>query len=97
VGWYAKLAPAARELVRTGLALESVEVPDAMLDAAYASRAHLAIVPMQDLLGLDSDARMNAPGTTQGNWRWRLRWADIPGGLAGQCHERAERYARVVS
>jgi 4-alpha-glucanotransferase len=97
VGWYSKLSPAARELVRAGLGVESVEVPNAMLDAVYASPAQLAIAPMQDLLGLGSDARMNTPGTTEGNWRWRLRWADIPAGLAGQCYDRAAAYARLVS
>jgi 4-alpha-glucanotransferase len=97
VGWYTKLAPAARELVQNYLGTESFVVPDTILDAVYASRAHLAVVPMQDLLGLESSARMNSPGTTRGNWRWRLRWADVPAGLAEQCYERAERYARLVS
>jgi 4-alpha-glucanotransferase len=98
VGWYDKLAPAARELVRTSLGGEALQVPQTLLDAVYASRAELAVVPMQDLLGLDTRARMNTPGTTNDdNWRWRLRWADIPSGLADQCHERAARYARLVS
>ena len=39
---------------------------------ALASTAALAILPLQDLLGLGSDARMNTPGTTQGNWKWRV-------------------------
>jgi 4-alpha-glucanotransferase len=98
VGWYAKLAPAAREVVRTSLGVESVAVPNTMLDALYASRAELAVVPMQDLLGLDSSARMNTPGTTNDdNWRWRLRWADVPSGLAQQCYDRAAANARLVT
>jgi 4-alpha-glucanotransferase len=97
VGWYSKLAPATREVVRTSLGVESVAVPNTLLDAVYASPAHLAIVPMQDLLGLDSDTRMNTPGTTVGNWRWRLRWRDIPAGLAGQSYDRAAAHARLVS
>jgi 4-alpha-glucanotransferase len=97
VGWYVKLAPAAREFVRTSLDADSVQIPHMLLDAVYASRAELAVVPMQDLLGCDSDARMNTPGTTQGNWQWRLRWTDVPSGLAEQCYERAERYGRLVS
>ena len=35
--------------------------------------ADLAIVPVQDVLGLGSEARMNTPGTSSGNWRWRLK------------------------
>jgi len=36
------------------------------------SRARLAVVPVQDLLGLDSRARINTPGRMRGNWRWRM-------------------------
>ncbi len=43
-----------------------------MIREALASRADTAIVPAQDLLELGSESRMNFPGTTQGNWRWRL-------------------------
>lgn len=39
---------------------------------ALASTANLAVLPLQDLLGLGSDARMNTPGTTEGNWAWRV-------------------------
>ncbi len=39
---------------------------------AFSSRARLAVAPVQDLLGLGSQARMNTPGTTGGNWHWRL-------------------------
>ncbi|MGB5186181.1 MAG: 4-alpha-glucanotransferase, partial [Acidimicrobiia bacterium] len=42
------------------------------LDALWASRAMVAIAPLQDLLRLDSKARMNIPGTTDANWRWRV-------------------------
>jgi len=57
--------------------------------------ADTAMVPVQDLLGLGSDARMNRPGTDSGNWRWRL----LPGQLDGQTARRlavmAETYDRV--
>jgi 4-alpha-glucanotransferase len=43
-----------------------------MIRALYASVADLAIVPLQDVLGLDNEARMNTPGTTAGNWEWRV-------------------------
>jgi len=44
-----------------------------LIRLAFSSKAALAIAPMQDFLGLGSEARMNIPGTTLGNWRWRLR------------------------
>ncbi len=43
-----------------------------MLRMAFSSVASLAIVPMQDVLGLGTEARMNVPGTTKGNWLWRM-------------------------
>ena len=38
-----------------------------------ASKSSLAVVPVQDLMGLDNSARMNHPGTNGGNWVWRLK------------------------
>ena len=44
--------------------------------AALGSVARLAVLPMQDLLELGSEARFNTPGTTRGNWSWQMpRWA----------------------
>jgi 4-alpha-glucanotransferase len=43
-----------------------------MIRAASSSVASLCVVPMQDALGLGSDARMNVPSREQGNWRWRF-------------------------
>jgi 4-alpha-glucanotransferase len=47
-------------------------MPDAMIHAVMASVAQLAVLPMQDLLRLGSEARLNTPGTAIGNWSWRL-------------------------
>jgi len=43
-----------------------------LIEAAYRSPARFALVPLQDFLGLGPEARMNRPGTTRGNWRWRV-------------------------
>jgi 4-alpha-glucanotransferase len=95
VGWYASLDARAREIVHQTLGLDSTPpVPDFLVDAAYASNAALAILPMQDLLARDSGARMNTPGTVVGNWRWRIDWSDVPASLAAACRERAERFGR---
>jgi len=63
--------------------------------AALASVADTAIVPAQDLLGLGSDARMNQPGASSGNWRWRL----VPGQLTPDTSRKlavtTETYDRV--
>ena len=66
-----------REHARRYLDLDGRDVHWEFIRAALASVADTAIVPVQDLLGLGSDARMNRPGTVSGNWRWRL----VPGQL----------------
>lgn len=45
----------------------------AFIRAALTSVANLAVIPAQDVLGLDSDARMNVPSETVGSWSWRLQ------------------------
>ena len=47
------------------------------IEMAIKSKAKIAIIPLQDLLGLDEVARMNKPSTTHGNWRWRAKPADF--------------------
>ena len=49
----------------------SGDVAPALIELAWGSVAGLAIAPLQDLLNLGSDARMNQPGQAEGNWQWR--------------------------
>ncbi|HEY9182299.1 MAG TPA: 4-alpha-glucanotransferase, partial [Gammaproteobacteria bacterium] len=96
VGWYASLDSRTRDAVHRVLGVGAAPpVPEFLIDAAYASKAALAIVPMQDLLGLDSGARMNKPGTLVGNWRWRFEWAQVPASLGVVCRERAQHTGRA--
>jgi 4-alpha-glucanotransferase len=69
LGWWRTLS--ARERRATGL--PGIEPHWELTEAALSSRAELAIVQAQDILGLGSEARMNMPGTSKGNWRWQLR------------------------
>lgn len=67
-----------RERARTYLDLDGREVHWEFIRAVLASVADTAVIPVQDVLGLGSDARMNVPGTASGNWRWRLRPGQFP-------------------
>lgn len=62
-----------REFTKLYLGFENEPVHWVFIRAVMASVANLAIVPLQDVLGLGSEARMNLPGTISGNWRWRYR------------------------
>ena len=61
-----------REFTLRYLGTDGLEIHWDLIRLAMASVAHLAIFPMQDVLGLGSEARMNMPSTTEGNWRWRM-------------------------
>jgi 4-alpha-glucanotransferase len=50
----------------------AADAAPALLDLAWSSRAALAIAPLQDVLNLGKEARMNEPGSAEGNWRWRV-------------------------
>lgn len=64
-------------------------VAEALIEEAYMSRARLAVIPVQDILGLGEDDRMNRPGIAKGNWRWRMK----PDALT---RERAESLRRLA-
>jgi 4-alpha-glucanotransferase len=51
----------------------SSDAAPALMDLAWSSKAALAIAPLQDLLNLGAESRMNVPGQPSGNWRWRVR------------------------
>jgi 4-alpha-glucanotransferase len=78
VGWFATLSK--RKQRETGL--DPAEPHWGLIELALQSRASLAIVPAQDVLGLGSEAQMNRPGTAQGNWRWKLERGQLTGDLA---------------
>jgi 4-alpha-glucanotransferase len=74
-GWFEGLSESERETVRGHLHradCKSSEIAEELARMAWRSAAALAIAPMQDLLNLGSQARMNLPGSAEANWRWRL-------------------------
>lgn len=66
-----------------------------MMRGAWSSVGELAIVPMQDIIGLDSKARMNIPSTLGGNWQWRATADQITGKLAKRIYSYMEMYGRL--
>lgn len=92
-GWWHDASPAERSFVRRYLGREFVSVWD-FVRLAYASPADRAIVPMQDLLSLGSEARMNDPGNPEGNWRWRMSREALSEELAERLRDLAATYGR---
>ena len=65
-----------------------------LIRVAYASVANIVIIPMQDVLQLASEARMNFPSTTGGNWTWRFTWDQINENLAKHYYGLTQLYER---
>jgi 4-alpha-glucanotransferase len=84
VGWWAAVDERTRCHVRDYLATEGHEIHWDLIRAACASRADTAILPMQDVLGLDGRHRMNTPGQADGCWEWRFEWAQEVSAELGQ-------------
>lgn len=108
VGWYASRPGVGstrdaerieheRAFCRAYLNTTGVEIHWDFIRAAYASVAHTAIVPMQDVLGLGSEARMNLPASEHGNWSWRCRPDDFAASIAKRLRELAYMYGRLPS
>jgi 4-alpha-glucanotransferase len=74
LGWFISLDDQTRAYTDEYLGHPAEEMPWSLIRRAYASIARLVVVPLQDVLELASDARMNIPGTTEGNWLWRFQW-----------------------
>jgi 4-alpha-glucanotransferase len=65
-----------------------------MIRALMASVADTIIFPLQDVLGVGSEGRMNLPGTSSGNWRWRYRAEELTLGTAGRLSQMVQTYDR---
>ncbi|MDX8408940.1 MAG: 4-alpha-glucanotransferase [Mariprofundales bacterium] len=92
VGWWKQESSSAKNHLRSYFALETGNgdtdgdaeaalVTTTLMRQTLASVARLAVIPLQDLLQLDSDARLNTPGTLDGNWIWRMnseQFASLP-------------------
>ena len=91
VGWFTRLGGEARRRLLDYLGHDGEGPHWQLIRAAYTSASRLAVVPMQDVLGLGSEARMNVPGRAEGNWAWR-----VPPGLPrGDEPARLRRLAQV--
>jgi 4-alpha-glucanotransferase len=66
-----------------------------LIRLAMASVAKLAIIPLQDILGLGASARMNHPARIRGNWHWRLRAGKLSNPLADRLRRLAETHGRA--
>jgi 4-alpha-glucanotransferase len=96
-GWFDHEAPEAdkqRLFAYLGREVPADEIHWEMVRMAMMSVAQTAIIPTQDLLGLDGDARMNLPSEKYGNWKWRLKSGLLTDDLAVRLARMTELYGR---
>ncbi len=83
-----------REFTRAYLAFETNDISWVFIRALMVSVADTVIFPLQDVLGLGSEARMNIPGTATGNWRWRARGESLTTEIADRLRSMVQMYDR---
>jgi 4-alpha-glucanotransferase len=77
IGWFNSATDRERTFVKKYSGVNGDEIHWTLIGLASRSVADMAVFPMQDVLGLDSSARMNFPGTPTGNWEWRFTWDQV--------------------
>ncbi|MCD6289885.1 MAG: 4-alpha-glucanotransferase [Anaerolineae bacterium] len=97
VGWYHSAPPEVQDHVRRYLARDGRDIAWDFIRAAMSSVADTAVVPMQDVLALGSEARMNTPGQAANNWTWRFRWEQLQPWERDNLAEMAYLYGRVLT
>ena len=92
-GWFENASPQERAHAEMYLGVNGEgPIEWALIRAAFTSVAQTAVVPVQDILGLGSEARMNRPGDGDDNWSWRY----LPGALTREHAERLRRLAELT-
>jgi 4-alpha-glucanotransferase len=93
-GWYESAPEHERDFARRYLGTDGTNIAWEMIRSVWSSVAVYAVTPMQDVLGLGSEARMNFPSKLGGNWEWRMGEGDMSESLAGRLREMNELYLR---
>jgi 4-alpha-glucanotransferase len=82
-GWFEALPDSQKQIVQNYIGRSAGDISADLIRRIWTSPAALAIVPLQDLLNLSAEARMNVPGSTKGNWRWRSTESMLSGPAFG--------------
>ena len=96
LSWFESLSEHDKQGIYEYLGTKNDPMPWALMRSALASTAHMAVIPMQDLLSLGRGYRMNTPGSTKGNWSWRFQWPQVHGDAAAHFRHLVRMYGREV-
>jgi 4-alpha-glucanotransferase len=94
-GWYDAATEGEKAYVKKYLKTDDGSAVWDFIRAAIASVSDMAVVPMQDLLNIGSEGRMNIPSTLGGNWEWRFFQKDLSDDLANSLKDLTKMYGRL--
>jgi 4-alpha-glucanotransferase len=94
VGWYRNATAQEQDHIRRYVARDGRDIAWDMIRLAHSSVADTAVIPLQDLMSLGNEARMNFPGKTGGWWRWRYKPPQLTGHIAHRLAELTDLYGR---
>jgi 4-alpha-glucanotransferase len=94
-GWWAHATDRERHFARAYLSTDGHDMPWTLIRAAMASVADTAVHPMQDVLALPTECRMNYPGQESGWWGWRFQWTQVHPWHAHRLAELGRLYGRL--
>ena len=94
-GWFDHATPKEKKFCLGYLGANENEVPHRMIREVWRSVARFAVAPMQDFLGLGSEARMNLPGCASGNWSWRMSKQALTDMLKDEIYQLNFLYSRL--
>lgn len=93
-GWYDHASEYARDKVRRYMNTDASSISWDFIRICLGTIAKYAIFPVQDLLKLGSEARMNVPGVGEGNWAWRFQKGDLNSGMAEGLKQMTQLFGR---
>jgi 4-alpha-glucanotransferase len=97
LGWYEKATEHERDFVRRYCKTDGHQMNWDLIKLALQSIADIAILPLQDILDLGSEGRMNFPGTVDKNWEWRFSWDQVKPEVAPRLYELTALYGRCTT
>jgi 4-alpha-glucanotransferase len=95
-GWYESASEYEKDFARRYLSVDGSDFAWDLIRSLWHSRANFVLAPMQDLLSLGTEARMNYPGRLGGNWGWRMKEDEMSDALLGKLKKINERAGRIA-
>ncbi len=95
LGWYLKAEPESQDKVRRYMNSNAEDITWDFIRTCYSSVSEMAIIPLQDVMNLDSGARMNMPGTTANNWQWRYTTDQLTAEIAQKLWDTTSLFGRI--